>query len=148
MKLAFVFPGQGSQTVGMMDGFSAHPVVRATFDEASAALGDDLWKLVAEGPSAEEVNSAKRYLAGVFPLGLQAPDDLASQLADVELYGLDPRYLESYADRIEAVTVEECRRALKAHVCVDNLKIVVVSNPEPAIEALQGLGPIEARDIP
>jgi len=53
MKLAFVFPGQGSQTVGMMDGFSAHPVVRATFDEASAALGDDLWKLVAEGPDAE-----------------------------------------------------------------------------------------------
>ena len=35
MKLAFVFPGQGSQSVGMMDGFAAHPVVRATFAEAS-----------------------------------------------------------------------------------------------------------------
>jgi [acyl-carrier-protein] S-malonyltransferase len=53
MKLAFVFPGQGSQAVGMMDGFSAHPAVRATFDEASAALGEDLWKLVAEGPDTE-----------------------------------------------------------------------------------------------
>jgi [acyl-carrier-protein] S-malonyltransferase len=51
MKLAFVFPGQGSQAVGMMDGFAAHPVVRETFAEASAALGDDLWKLVAEGPA-------------------------------------------------------------------------------------------------
>jgi [acyl-carrier-protein] S-malonyltransferase len=50
MKLAFVFPGQGSQAIGMMNGFAAHPVVRATFDEASAALGDDLWKLVEEGP--------------------------------------------------------------------------------------------------
>ena len=39
MKLAFVFPGQGSQSVGMMDGFDAHPVVRATFDEASDVLG-------------------------------------------------------------------------------------------------------------
>jgi [acyl-carrier-protein] S-malonyltransferase len=37
----------------MMDGFSAHPAVRATFDEASAALGEDLWKLVAEGPDTE-----------------------------------------------------------------------------------------------
>ena len=49
MKLAFVFPGQGSQAVGMMDGFAAHPVVRATFAEASDALGEDLWALVDEG---------------------------------------------------------------------------------------------------
>jgi [acyl-carrier-protein] S-malonyltransferase len=55
MKLAFVFPGQGSQTVGMMNGFADHPVVRETFAEASAALGDDLWKLVEEGP-AEALN--------------------------------------------------------------------------------------------
>jgi [acyl-carrier-protein] S-malonyltransferase len=51
MKLGFVFPGQGSQTIGMMDGFAAHPVVRETFAEASAALGDDLWTLAAEGPA-------------------------------------------------------------------------------------------------
>jgi [acyl-carrier-protein] S-malonyltransferase len=51
MKLAFVFPGQGSQAIGMMNGFAAHPVVRETFAEASAALGDDLWTLVEEGPA-------------------------------------------------------------------------------------------------
>jgi len=55
MKLAFVFPGQGSQAIGMMSGFAGHPVVRETFAEASAALGDDLWKLVEEGP-AEALN--------------------------------------------------------------------------------------------
>ena len=55
MKLAFVFPGQGSQAIGMMNGFADHPAVRATFAEASAALGDDLWKLVEEGP-AETLN--------------------------------------------------------------------------------------------
>jgi [acyl-carrier-protein] S-malonyltransferase len=53
MKLAFVFPGQGSQAVGMMNGFAAHPVVRATFDEASAVLGEDLWALVVDGPDTE-----------------------------------------------------------------------------------------------
>ena len=55
-RFALVFPGQGSQTVGMMQAFAESAVVRATFDEASAALGQDLWQLVAEGP-AEELNA-------------------------------------------------------------------------------------------
>lgn len=51
MSVAFVFPGQGSQQVGMMEGFADHPSVRATFAEASEALGDDLWRLVQQGPA-------------------------------------------------------------------------------------------------
>ena len=50
-KFAFVFPGQGSQAVGMMKAFADSPAVRQTFDEASQALGEDLWQLVAEGPA-------------------------------------------------------------------------------------------------
>lgn len=50
MKFAFVFPGQGSQSVGMMNGFAALPVVRQTFAEASEVLGQDLWDLVEQGP--------------------------------------------------------------------------------------------------
>ena len=52
MKLAFMFPGQGSQSVGMMAGFDAHPAIRVTFDEASDVLGQDLWTLVTAGPEA------------------------------------------------------------------------------------------------
>ena len=51
MSFAFIFPGQGSQSVGMMGAYGDSPVVRATFDEASAALGEDLWDMVAEGPA-------------------------------------------------------------------------------------------------
>ncbi len=51
MKFAFVFPGQGSQSLGMMAAYGDSPVIRATFDEASTALGRDLWQLVAEGPA-------------------------------------------------------------------------------------------------
>ena len=51
MSFAFVFSGQGSQSVGMMAAYGDAAVVRATFDEASAALGDDLWAMVAEGPA-------------------------------------------------------------------------------------------------
>ncbi len=50
--LAFVFPGQGSQRVGMLrDLAESYPEVRQTFEEAGAVLGDDLWKLAQEGPA-------------------------------------------------------------------------------------------------
>ncbi|MBZ0105675.1 MAG: ACP S-malonyltransferase [Sulfuricella denitrificans] len=55
MKLAFVFPGQGSQSVGMMQGFDALPVVRKTFEEAGDVLKLDLWQMVSAGP-AEVIN--------------------------------------------------------------------------------------------
>ena len=47
---AFVFPGQGSQSVGMLDAWGDHPAVRDTLAEASDALGEDIRKLIAEGP--------------------------------------------------------------------------------------------------
>src|SRR5271169_6151949 len=55
MKLALVFPGQGSQSIGMMAGFDGYPVVRDTFAEASEAIGQDLWALATDGP-AEDLN--------------------------------------------------------------------------------------------
>ena len=49
-KFAFVFPGQGSQSVGMLDAWGDHPAVRSTLDEASQALGEDMALLIASGP--------------------------------------------------------------------------------------------------
>ena len=51
MALAFLFPGQGSQSVAMMAEYGDAPVLKATFDEASEYLGEDLWQMVAEGPA-------------------------------------------------------------------------------------------------
>jgi [acyl-carrier-protein] S-malonyltransferase len=55
MKFAFVFPGQGSQSIGMMKGYADLPVVRETFAEASDILGQDFWAMANEGP-AEDLN--------------------------------------------------------------------------------------------
>lgn len=51
MTFALVFPGQGSQSVGMMAAYGDDAVIRATFAEASDALGEDLWQMVEEGPA-------------------------------------------------------------------------------------------------
>jgi len=50
MTFAFVFPGQGSQSVGMLNSIAERPEVRATLQEAADALGEDVAKLIAEGP--------------------------------------------------------------------------------------------------
>lgn len=59
MGKAFIFPGQGSQSVGMMAGMEqAGSIIRETFDEASSVLDYDLWQLVSDGP-AEQLNQTE-----------------------------------------------------------------------------------------
>jgi [acyl-carrier-protein] S-malonyltransferase len=70
MSLAVVFPGQGSQSVGMLDALAAaEPVVAATFAEASAVLGYDLGRLIATGP-AELLNSTERTQPAMLAAGV------------------------------------------------------------------------------
>jgi len=72
MSLAFVFPGQGSQSVGMYADLAAnHSEARATFDEASAALGYDLWQVVANGPG-EELNKTHVTQPAMLAAGVAA----------------------------------------------------------------------------
>ena len=68
--LSLVFPGQGSQAVGMLAELAgAHPIVGDTFAEASAALGFDLWRLVREGP-AEELNLTQNTQPAMLAAGI------------------------------------------------------------------------------
>lgn len=68
--LAFVFPGQGSQSVGMLAKLADEsPVVRNTFAEASSVLGYDLWQLCSAGP-AEELNSTERTQPAMLAAGI------------------------------------------------------------------------------
>ena len=70
MTLAFVFPGQGSQSVGMLAELgAAEPVVRATFGEASDVLGYDLWALCQDGPEAD-LGSTERTQPAMLAAGV------------------------------------------------------------------------------
>jgi [acyl-carrier-protein] S-malonyltransferase len=90
MTIAFVFPGQGSQQIGMMDGYADHAVVRATFDEASEALGDDLWHLVQHGPA-----DALNLTRNTQPLMLTA--DVAVWRAWQAAGGAAPAYMAGHS---------------------------------------------------
>ncbi len=88
MSIGFIFPGQGSQSIGMMAALAdAHAQVRSTFKEASDALGYDLWQLTQEGPSdklnSTEITQAVMLTAGVatFRVWQEQGGDMPSVMA-------------------------------------------------------------------
>lgn len=123
--------------------FTRNETLRKTIDEVIKVVEG----LKRDGPAQDELDKAKRYLGGQFPLGLQAPDDLAGQLLNIEFYALEPTYLTTFADKVNAVTMDDCRRALKSYFCTDDLKILVVTKPDLGPTALEGLGPIQVKEV-
>jgi len=72
MTLAFVFPGQGSQAVGMSSNLAEHyNIVKHTYDEASEALGYNLWQMVCAGPD-EELNKTQHTQPAMLSAGIAA----------------------------------------------------------------------------
>jgi zinc protease len=107
----------------------------------------EVQKLVDEGPTPAELDKSRNYLVGQYPIGLQAPDDLAAELVNVEFYRLDPGFIETYGERVRAVTMDDVKRVLKQHFCTKDLRLLVVSNPDVARKALDGLGTIDEKPI-
>ncbi|MDX1460191.1 MAG: ACP S-malonyltransferase [Xanthomonadales bacterium] len=70
-SFAFLFPGQGSQSIGMMQGLASDPVVRTIFDDASSALEQDLWSLVENGPE-EQLNRTENTQPVMLAAGIAA----------------------------------------------------------------------------
>jgi len=111
MSFAFVFPGQGSQAVGMLTALAqGDPIVRATFDEASTVLGYDLWHLVQEGPK-ERLDSTE----------CTQPAMLASGVATWRLWhergGSDPSLVSGHS--LGEFTAFVCAGALEFGAAID-----------------------------
>ena len=90
MKFAFVFPGQGSQSIGMMNGYTDLPIVEETFKEASDFLKQDFWSMVNNGP-ADDLN----LTINTQPLMLVA--GMAVYRAWTSLGGLEPTFLAGHS---------------------------------------------------
>lgn len=98
-------------------------------DEALRVVRKVLEQFVAEGPSAQELEAAKKHLTGSFPLRLDSNKKIADNLAVIGFYGLPLDYLEAFIPRVEAVTAEQVRDAFERNVNPQALVTVVVGGP-------------------
>jgi len=109
--------------------FSVHAAVR---NEVVAATLTEMFyemdRMRALPVGAEELSDARNYLSGVFSLGLATQDGLAGQLSNVYLERLPENYLETYRDRIRAITAEEVLAAARAYFDSANAQIVIVGD--------------------
>jgi zinc protease len=103
----------------------------------NARVGESLdlirqeWRRMAEaGPTAEELEAAKRYLTGSFPLRFSSSDNIAGMLVGMQLEDLGIDYLEKRNGYVEAVTLEGAKRVAARLYKPDALTVVVVGTPE------------------
>ena len=98
-------------------------------------------KFVKEGPTAEEVDKARKYLKGSFAIGHQSPDALADVLGEIAFYGLPRDYYDTWLDRIAAVTVDDVKR-VAAKFPLDDSILLVLGQASAIRKELETLGPV------
>ena len=94
--------------------------------------------MASSGPTKEEVDAARSYLAGVFPLKLETTGQLAARVAELIVYGLEPDYYSTYRDRIRGVTVAETTDAAGRRIRPGELCTVVVGDADAVTADLEG----------
>ncbi len=97
--------------------------------------------------SDKELGQAKSYLAGSFQLGLETQSGLAGRLLERKLYNLPEDYLETYVDKIMAITPDQIRDVARKHIDLDNLVICIVGDANKIKSDLQYFGNIDVYDM-
>ncbi|HEY4741010.1 MAG TPA: pitrilysin family protein [Candidatus Acidoferrales bacterium] len=115
--------------------FTVHAAVRN--DVVAATLTEmfyELDRMRSIPVSEEELNSARAYMTGVFSLGIATQDGMIAQLSTVYLHGLPADYLETYRERIGALTAEDVLMAARRHFDSANAQIVIVGDRDQIAE--------------
>jgi len=110
--------------------------------EALRLVREEIAKLHRDGATQQELDAAKDYLTGNFPLRLDSTGKLAGFLGQVEYFGLGDDYIEKYAERVRAVTLDDVRKAAAEYLRPDAMVQVVVAPAAPLAE--QGITPSPA----
>ena len=96
--------------------------------------------------SDKELKDAKSYTVGSFQLGLETQSGFAQRLLEENLYDLPANYLETYTDKIMAVTADDVRRVARKMIDFDNIVISVVGDAKKIKPELDYFGPVEVYD--
>jgi zinc protease len=109
---------------------------------AIRAIIEQIANFRAGGVTDKELADTKSFYTGYFPLQLETPSQIASQILNVELHGLGEGYLKNYRKNMNAVTKEDIQRVAKKYLDPNNLKLVVVSKAEDVKASLEPLGSV------
>lgn len=117
---------------------------RATAEVRTPVTGDslkeffyELDRIRNELVSDKEINDAKSYLTGVFPIRLETQEGLTDQLVQIKMLNLPDDYLQHYRDRVQAVTVAEIQRVASKYVKPDEAAVIIVGDGTSVLEQIK-----------
>lgn len=108
--------------------------------EVLRLIVDEFWRIQRERVGERELADAKAYLTGSFPLTIETPNSIATQVMNVLFYGLPIEQLQTFRDRVNAVTVDDIQRVAQYYLKPDRLSIVLVGNAAAFTSQLRGIG--------
>ncbi len=112
----------------------------STTGEALRLVIDEFSRLVREPVGERELMGAQAYLAGSFPLSIETADDIALQVLNLLFFDLDVKDLETYRDRVNAVTSEDIQRVARQFVRPGRLSVVLVGDARAVLPQLKAVG--------
>lgn len=117
---------------------------RATAEVRTPVTGDslkeffyELDRIRNELVSEKEINDAKSYLTGVFPIRLETQEGLTDQLVQIKMLNLPADYLQQYRDRVQAVTVDEIQRVARKYVKTAEAAVIVVGDGTAVLDQIK-----------
>jgi zinc protease len=108
--------------------------------EALRLIVDEFWRLQRQRVSERELADAQAYLTGSFPLSIETPSAIALQVLNAVFYGLDLNELQTYRERVNAVTPDDIQRVAREYLRPDQLSIVLVGDASVFAKQLPGVG--------
>jgi len=109
---------------------------------------DEFYKLQRERVYEGELEGAQAYLAGNFPLTIETPDAIATQVLNQLFYELPLEELQTFPERVRSVTPEDVQRVARSYLRPDRLAVVLVGNADAFVKDLRGVGFGEFERIP
>jgi len=108
--------------------------------EVLRLIVDEFWRIQRERVSEYELADAKAYLTGSFPLTIETPQSIAMQVVNVLFYGLPLEQLQTFRERVNAVSVDDIQRVAREFLRPDRLSVVLVGNASAFASQLKGVG--------
>jgi len=128
--------------------FQAFAAVRTEVtDSAVTEFMKEIERIKTEPVTQEDLNNAKSYLVGNFPIQIETPDQIAEKVVDNKILGGTKKDLETYRDKLEAVKIDDVTRVMGKYLHPDRSYIVLVGDALQTYDKVSKIAPVELFDI-